>query len=116
MAVSTGEYIGHLREFNPKTSDWSVFKRRLTNYFLANEITDDKKKSAVLLNIFNEDAYKLIFDLCLPTEPEDKTYVELVSLLSEHFKPSLTVFAARSKFYEARKVSSENAREWAARL
>ncbi|KAJ8911607.1 hypothetical protein NQ315_015941, partial [Exocentrus adspersus] len=108
--------IGHLREFDPTTADWSIFKKRMENYFVANNIVDDKRKSAILLNILNEEAYKLLYNLCLPVEPENKTYAELIPLLSEHFKPSVTVFAARYKFYNSRKSASESPKEWAARV
>ncbi|KAJ8977378.1 hypothetical protein NQ317_015493 [Molorchus minor] len=80
-------YIGHLQEFDPANSDWSVFKRRIDNYFVANNITDDKRKGAILLNVLNEEAYKLLYNLCLPEDPERKKYSELIPLLSEYFKP-----------------------------
>ncbi|KAJ8978617.1 hypothetical protein NQ317_014545 [Molorchus minor] len=109
-------YIGHLQEFDPANSDWSVFKRRIDNYFVANNITDDKRKGAILLNVLNEEAYKLLYNLCLPEDPERKKYSELIPLLSEYFKPSLTVFAARYQFYTSRKTPSETAKEWSARV
>ncbi|KAJ8917894.1 hypothetical protein NQ315_002586 [Exocentrus adspersus] len=104
--------IGHLREFNPATSNWSILKKKMeANYFVANNIMDDKRKSAILLKILNEEAYKLLYNLCLPVEPEDKKYSELIPLLSEHFKPSVTVFAARYKFYKSRRSMSESPKE-----
>lgn len=110
------EYIGHLREFDAANSDWSIFKKRIDNYFVANAITDDKRKGAILLNILNEEAYKLIYNLCLPDEPESKTYTGLSKLLSDHYKPSDSVFAARYKFYTSKKATTESAKEWSARL
>nr|XP_023024008.1 uncharacterized protein LOC111512140 [Leptinotarsa decemlineata] len=114
MAVS--EYKGHLREFDPSVADWSIFKRRIENYFVANNINDDKRKGAILLNVLSEDAYKLIHNSCMPAEPDTKKYSELIPLLEEHFKPSLSVFAARYKFYHSQKLISESPREWSARL
>ena len=114
--MAATENVGQLREFDPANSDWAIYKRRLDNYFVANDITDDNRKRPILLNLLNENAYQLVRDLCLPTEPEDKTYASLVAIISSHFKPLLTIFAARYKFYNARKVVSESARDWAARL
>ncbi|XP_045469073.1 uncharacterized protein K02A2.6-like [Harmonia axyridis] len=116
MAESPISSIGHLREFDPAISEWSIFKRRIDNYFVANSITDEKRKGAILLNVLNEEAYKLVFNMCLPEEPEIKTYKVLSELLTNHFKPSESVFAARYKYYTAKKVSTETAKEWAARL
>ncbi|XP_044755016.1 uncharacterized protein LOC123313970 [Coccinella septempunctata] len=116
MSESTTSNIGHLREFDPAISEWSIFKRRIDNYFVANTITDEKRKGAILLNVLSEEAYKLVFNMCLPEEPETKTYKVLSDLLTNHFKPSESVFAARYKFYTAKKGSTETAKEWAARL
>ncbi|XP_044760766.1 uncharacterized protein LOC123318216 [Coccinella septempunctata] len=116
MSESTTSNIGHLREFNPAISEWSIFKRRIDNYFVANTITDEKRKGAILLNVLSEEAYKLVFNMCLPEEPETKTHKVLSDLLTNHFKPSESVFAARYKFYTAKKGSTETAKEWAARL
>ncbi|VEN49427.1 unnamed protein product [Callosobruchus maculatus] len=110
------ENVGHLSEFDAVNSDWSIYKRRLENYFIANDITDVGRKRAILLNLLTEESYKLVYNLCLPDEPEKKSYADLVSLLTEHFKPTGSVFSARYKFYNAKKSSTETAKEWAARL
>lgn len=109
-------YTGHIQEFVPAESDWSVYKRRLQNYFSANEIKNEDRKRAILLSLLNEDAYKLIFNMCLPAEPENKTYSDIVKLMDNHFKPVVSVFACREKFFEARKMPQESPKEFAARL
>lgn len=101
---------------NPENADWSVFNKRLENYFTANAIEDDKRKAVILLTSLNEDGYKLIYNLCLPVAPEKKTYAELIKILNEHFKPSLSVFGARYEFYQSKKRPNESAKEWAARI
>lgn len=110
------ENVGHLKEFDPANSDWSIYKRRVSNYFVANSITSGTRKAAILLNVLSEDAYKLLYNLCVPVEPEKKSFDDLVSILSDYFKPSLTVFGARYKFYHAEMSATESPREWAARL
>ncbi|KAJ8969020.1 hypothetical protein NQ314_001975 [Rhamnusium bicolor] len=110
------DYVEHLREFDPADLDWSIFKRRIDNYCIANEITDENRKGAILFNVLSEEAYKLVYNWCLPTEPTDENYSELIPLLTEHFKPSLTVFAVRYQFYNSPRTSSETVRDWSARL
>lgn len=61
-----------------KDCDWSIFRARLEQYFIANAITD-----AILLNTCDEDAYRLIFNLCIP---ENELYKDLVKLFDKHFK------------------------------
>ncbi|KAJ8944293.1 hypothetical protein NQ314_009509 [Rhamnusium bicolor] len=67
--------------------------------------------------LLNEEAYKLIFNICLPAEPEDQSYSDIVKLMDNHFKPVISVFACRENFFEARKVPhQESPKEFAARL
>ncbi|KAK9719446.1 hypothetical protein QE152_g22624 [Popillia japonica] len=42
--------VGILTEFDPKITDWSVHIGRVEQYFVANDITDDVRKRAILLN------------------------------------------------------------------
>lgn len=113
MASTT---IGHLREFDPNSSDWIIFKPRLENYFLANDIGDDVKKRAILLNLLSEEAYKLLRNLSLPKTPEELTYKNLTDALAEHFTVKPAIFMERYKFYTAKKDSTESPKEWIARL
>lgn len=40
--------LGSIEQFDPKYGDWSEYTERLEQYFLANDINDDKKQTAVL--------------------------------------------------------------------
>lgn len=93
--TETTEIIGHLREFDQRKSDWSVYKPRLENYFVANNITCSLRKRAILLNALSEEGYKLAYNLSLPITPETKPYGELITLLNNHFKTAISVFGAR---------------------
>lgn len=111
--------IGHLREFSPISSDWSIFKARLLNYFAANGIKEEKdedRMKAILLNTCDEEAYKLIFDLVSPEKSEQRTFGQLIKVFDEYFKPQQSAFALRYKFYAARKEYGETATQWAGRL
>ncbi|KAK5649566.1 hypothetical protein RI129_000595 [Pyrocoelia pectoralis] len=66
--------------------------------------------------MLDENAYKLIFNLCNPCKPEEVSYAELVGTFDNHFAPQKSVFAERYKFYEAKKCEIESAKEWAARV
>src|SRR5436190_2204509 len=108
-------YIGQPNEFNPITDEWTIFVRRLSAFFEANDVPDNKKKS-ILLSLVNQEAYKLLIDLCTPERPEDKTYEELTVLLDKHYSPKLSVFKERYSFYEATRSPGESVQDWAARV
>lgn len=108
--------VGHLREFDPLSSDWIIYKARLEQYFLANQICDDVRKRAILLNCCSENAYKLIFNLCVPEKPEDVNYSTLLEYFDKHFVPVTSQFPARYNFYMARKIPTETIAEWSARI
>lgn len=66
------EYVGILgaiSTFDPKVSSFSVFSKRLKQFFLANNITDSDKKRAILLNTLSEECYILVQSLCVPELP-----------------------------------------------
>ena len=107
---------GYWPEFQLNVSEWSIFKARLANYFEANGVAEDKKKRSILLNALDEEAYRLNFSHFSPATPEEKTYVEVVEALDNHFKRGRCPFAERFKFYEATKRKSEGPTEWAARI
>ncbi|KAG5871961.1 hypothetical protein JTB14_027988 [Gonioctena quinquepunctata] len=69
--------LGHIREFDPHTSDWTIFIRGLDNYFVVNGITDNIKQRTILLNALSEEAYRLIHNLAFPNKPEEKEYADL---------------------------------------
>ncbi|KAJ8929589.1 hypothetical protein NQ314_017696 [Rhamnusium bicolor] len=108
--------MGTIHEFKGNQSDWSIFKVRLEQYFIANNIKDAKVQRALLLNACDEEAYRLIYSLCVPNAPEEKTYQEILTICNKHFKSTSRPFMARYKFYSAVKHPDESVKDWAARL
>ena len=75
--------IGKVEEFQ-ENDDWIEYTERLDQYFLANEITNNEKKRAVLLSTCGVKTYKLIRNLVSPGKPRDKTFAELVNIVKNH--------------------------------
>ena len=69
---SSFRIIGQLREFRLGMTEWPIYKARLSSYFKANRISDQDVQKATILNMLDEDAYKLIFNQCSPMKPERK--------------------------------------------
>ncbi|KAJ8964361.1 hypothetical protein NQ314_004972 [Rhamnusium bicolor] len=107
--------MGTIHEFKGNQSDWSIFKVQLEQYFIANNIKDAKVQRALLLNACDEEAYRLIYSLCVPNAPE-KTYQEILTICNKHFKSTSRPFMARYKFYSAVKHPDVSVKDWAARL
>ncbi|XP_053624760.1 uncharacterized protein LOC128683306 [Plodia interpunctella] len=113
--------VGTLSTFNHEIQDWPVYKERLEQWFLANDIRaeEDKagvKRRAILLSNLAESSYKLVRDLALPTQISTLDYDGVVKLLDGHFKPKKCTFAERFRFHSATQNVSEGFAEWAARV
>lgn len=103
-------YLDHLK------SDFSILKSKLDNVFIVNDITSDDKKRAYLITSLCDDTYKLLASLSVPKQPDELKFSELIVLLEKHFKPAISYFASRRKFYYAKQGHEESVREFAARL
>lgn len=108
--------VGLQLEFDPKIHDWSVHVSRLTQFFVANAITDNDKKRAILLNGLSQEAYILLKNLCVPNGPEETSFTKIVSALNGYYCKKTVVFAERCKFYAAVKSPNESCKDWAIRL
>lgn len=69
-----------------------------------------------MLTSLSLDVYELLLDLCFPGLPEAKSYKEINEILKEHYKPSVSVYAERRKFYEAQQNKCETVANYVARL
>ncbi|XP_061715374.1 uncharacterized protein LOC133523707 [Cydia pomonella] len=116
--------VGVLSIFNHETHDWIIYKDRLEQWFVANDIAgetaEDKsasaKRRAILLSSLAECTYKLLRDLALPKELGNLNYADVVLLLDGHFKPKICGFAERNSFYSAVQSANETFSDWAARV
>ena len=84
--------FGRLEAFEPEGENISTYLERVELYFLANGIAEDKQAS-VLLTVIGMKNYGIIKSLVAPAQPKDKSYVELVATLKEHFQPKPLIIA-----------------------
>ncbi|XP_031339574.1 uncharacterized protein K02A2.6-like [Photinus pyralis] len=114
MAAST--YNGYIREFNPKECNWTIYKERLFQFFIVNNVDKQEIKRALLLNACNEESYQLISNLCVPNSPDATDFKALIELCDKHFAPQKALFPERFKFYHANRNVDETIMDWAARV
>ncbi|XP_058796647.1 uncharacterized protein K02A2.6-like [Phymastichus coffea] len=102
-------------EFCLEKGDWDTFIERLENYFDAKDVPEAKRVPVFLMRLDNE-AYKLIRDLCAPAKPKDKSFDELKDLFEQHLNPAPSEVMERHNFHQARQQQTESVADFAARL
>ena len=94
MAVSHGS----LGSFDKNNEQWPMYCERVDLYLAANNIVNGDQRCAVLLSVCGPATYQLIRSLVAPGKPTDKTFDELVKLVTEHLTPQSSVVMKRFSF------------------
>ena len=89
--------FGNIGEFLESKESWSQYAERFEQFFAANDIAIDKKKSVFLATIGSA-AYNTLGNLVAPQKPVDESYTRLVELMSSYYN---LVTVQRYKFYIA---------------
>ena len=112
MALST---IGNIDSFDANLETWDSYCERLGQFFVANEVGDDKKKAS-LLSLIGPKTYTLLRNLCAPHKPSEKSYDELVQLLNAQLNPKPSVIAERYRFHKRNQSANETVMDYVAEL
>ena len=88
-----------LDTFDYKYGDISVYLNKIEQYFRINNITDDKKQTAIFLTVVGKETYSLLRILSAPDMPSTKSVKILSDKLKEFLQPKSIVIAERYKFY-----------------
>ncbi|CAK1598324.1 unnamed protein product [Parnassius mnemosyne] len=113
--------FGILSIFDHNVQSWNTYKGRLTQWFIANNITSatdvrGEKRRAILLSALSDGTYQLASDLALPKEVQEVSFEDILNILDRHFTPKRHGFSERSTFYSAKQHPGESHVQWAARL
>lgn len=65
--------VGKINVFEDEHELWQCYKERLDQYFIANDVKDEKKVPA-LLSLVGGKTYSILRDLTAPDLPASKTY------------------------------------------
>ena len=107
---------GKISYFNSNQESWSSYTERLGYYFTANDVQDDDKKKAILLTVCGPATFELLKSLLQPSTTNDKTYSEIIKVLSDHFSPAPSVIMQRYKFNTRTRKDSESVATYVAEL
>ena len=109
--------FGKLDEFDPASGeDWIQYVERMEYYFLANGITSGEKQRAVLISAMGAKAYKILRNLITPSAPSDKSFKELVEVMTKHFCPPPSEIVQRFKFNTRVRKPGESVANYIAEL
>ena len=105
-----------LSVFDQHSKSWTLYSERLGYYFTANDITNERKKKSILLSCSGAATYDLLKNLLQPTSLNDKSYDELVKVLSDYFNPKPSTIVQRFKFNTRVRESGESVAIYVAAL
>lgn len=114
-ATATSGYVPEAPKFE-LSDDWKIYQGRLDQFFIAYNVTDEKRQAAILQTAISNDVYRILTNLCFPNAPSSKSYKQLCELLAKHFAPVVSIFVERQKFYNAKQLESESVTDWSNRL
>lgn len=109
------QIIGTIPTFVQGNDDWKTYSEILDQFFIVNNVEDDKK-SAFLISCIGSDTYKTLRDLCHPVLPKDKKFDDLSEILRKQFSPQVAIFRERTNFYNAKQNNAENVTSWYGRV
>jgi len=107
---------GTVIPFDGDREEWSEYAERLEHYFTANDITNDVKKRAILLNGVGPGTYRLIKTLASPMKVTDLTFLEKVTQATKHFNPKPSPIVKGYEFNTRRQEEGETVAKFVAEL
>lgn len=106
--------LGSINEFS-RSDNWTLWHERLEQFFLANDVKDEKK-AALFLTLIGKEGYAILRNLCAPDLPSSKNYIELASIMKSHMDPKPNVMLERYKFKQCRQDGNEEIKEYVQKL
>ena len=100
-------HLGKLENFDINEGNWVEWSEQMTQFFVANDIANDKKR-AILLSSCGSKCYSLFRSLVSPQSPAEKTYEELIEIMKEHKAPRPSVIMERFKFNKRDRKEGES--------
>ena len=82
--------VGTVEPYQEGT-DFESYAERFEQFFVANAITDARRKRTLFLTVCGPMVYQLLRNLCTPDKPSEKTLEVLLKLSKEHYAPKVSV-------------------------
>lgn len=108
--------VGTVAPFDSQLQSWEEYCEMLTFFFVANGIDGADRKKAILLSGVGATTYSLMRSLLSPQKPGDKSFDELVALLTAHFNPRPSEIVQRFRFNSRMRKAGETVTVYVAEL
>ena len=95
--------------------DWTAYIERVEQYFLANNVADDKMVP-VLLTVIGGKTYSLLRTLTFPDKPSTKSFGQIVAILKGHLSPKPLLIEERFRFHKQDQRDDENINTYVAEI
>ncbi|KAL9954326.1 hypothetical protein ACROYT_G041847 [Oculina patagonica] len=99
--------IGKIEAFDETNDDWNAYVERIEQYFIANEIKEEKQM-AVILSLMGNKTYGLLRNLAAPAKPSSLSFKTIVETLEKHLSPKPLLIAERFRFHKRNQLEGEN--------
>ena len=107
--------VGSIDPYNESEEDFDSYVSRIKMYFVANDISDEKRVPA-FFTLAGPKVFKLARDLLSPSKPEEGTFDRVLEVLRKHYKPKPVLIYERYKFYSRVQKSGESVNDFVAAL
>ena len=104
-----------IEAFNKNVEDFETYVTRVKLYFIVNDVVD-KKQVPLFLTLIGAETFTLAKNLLSPRQPELCKLDEIITELTNHFKPKTIQVYERYKFYNRNQKSNETIAEYVAEL
>ena len=108
-------YFGTIEKYD-EIENWSNYSERMEQFFIMNNIVEQKQKAAVFLSAIGSNAYALLKNLTTPSLPSCKSYEELNKILKDYYEPQPLIIAERFKFHKRDQGEGETVQQFFAEL
>ncbi|XP_060112835.1 uncharacterized protein K02A2.6-like [Heteronotia binoei] len=116
MATQNGT-TGCIETFDPANPEgWESYAERVEFYLRANKVTDAGTKRDVLLSVCGPATFEIAKGLSAPVRLTEKSYKEIIRLLTGHFSPQPSRVARRFLFHRRDQAVGESAADYLAAL
>ena len=107
---------GTLASFDLEVEDWTEYTDQLSYYFIANGISDNAKKRAILISCCGPVIFCLIKSLVFPDSLTDFSFTQLVEKIRVHREPKTSTILQRFQFNSRTCALDESVADYMAEL
>jgi len=106
---------GVIGNIDKNVEQWSSYTERF-EYFLQANAIEGEKIVPTFLSVMGAKTFTLLHSLVQPAKPGEKTYAEIVAMLSAHYSPKSLVIAERFRFHKINQEEGETVTMFVAAL